>query len=101
MCSILAGEAGGNDTRGPLVHIVFASVWAYHIGRARLEGRSVLLAVLVWLPVTALLHGTYDFVVLGFSGPALGVSALVIVAIWLWRLKLIRTLAGSPSRPDD
>lgn len=84
---------------GPLVHIVFASVWAYHIGLARLQGRSVVGATAVWLTLSALLHGIYDFIVLGFSNTALLVSALLIVGVWLWRLNLIRNLNAAAA--DD
>ena len=85
-------EALARGFAGPLVHIVFASVWAYHIGLAKLQGRSVLAAAAVWLAVSAVLHGVYDFVVLGFSNTALLISAAIIVSVWLWRLNLIRKL---------
>ena len=88
-------EAAARGFAGPLVHIVFASVWAYHVGRARLAGRSVLVAALAWLAATALLHGAYDFVVLGFPAPALIVAAALIVAVWVWRLVLIRRLGAA------
>jgi len=88
-------EAVARGFAGPLVHIVFASVWAYHIGLARVEGRSVALAALAWLPVTAFLHGVYDFIVLGFSDAALVAAAALIVGLWIWRLSLLARL-----RPD-
>ena len=88
-------EAIARGFAGPLVHIVFASVWAYHIGTAHLQGRGVFRAVLVWLAAAALLHGVYDFVVLGLSGLALMIAALFIVTIWLWRLNLMRQLADA------
>ena len=91
-------EAIARGFAGPLVHIVFTSVWAYHIGLAHVEGRSVAAAAVVWLAATALLHGAYDFVVLGFSSTALVVAALAILGVWLWRLNLIRSLN---SRPPD
>ena len=77
---------------GPLVHIVFASIWAYPIGLAQLNGGPVLRTALLWLLLSAIVHGIYDFVVLGFSNSALLGAALIIVALWLWRLRLIRTL---------
>lgn len=80
---------------GPLVHIVFASVWAYHIGLAHIRGRGVLWASLKWLTVAAILHGIYDFIALGLPRAALVFAAVLIVAIWIWRLKLIRRLSGS------
>jgi len=89
------GEAVARGFAGPLVHIVFASVWAYRVGIARLAGRSVGRAALGWLAVAALLHGTYDFVVLGFPTPALVAAAALIVAVWVWRLAVIRRLGAS------
>lgn len=97
----LPGEAIARSFAGPLVHIVFTSVWAYHIGLTRLQGGRVWLSALGWLAVAALLHGIYDFIVLGFSSTALVFSALVIVAVWLWRLSVIRRLnAGAQSTPS-
>ncbi len=85
-------EAVARGFASPLVHIVFASVWAYHVGEAHLAGNRVLGAALFWLAVTAFLHGIYDFIVLGFSSSALIAAAVVIVAVWVWRLWLIRQL---------
>ncbi len=94
-------EAIARGFAGPLVHIVFTSVWAYHIGLARLEGRSVVAAAVIWLAAAAVLHGIYDFVVLGFPAPALIVAALVIVGVWLWRLALIRRLNDARRAATD
>ncbi len=77
---------------GPLVHIVFASVWGYHIGIARHAGESVLRAAITWFAISAVLHGIYDFIVLGFSGTALVAAATLIVAVWVWRLRTILSL---------
>lgn len=94
-------EAIARGFAGPLVHIVFTSVWAYHIGLARLRGRSVLAAAALWLGASALLHGVYDFIVLGFSNTALIVAALAILGVWLWRLNLIRKLNSRPADTGD
>lgn len=85
-------EAIARGFAGPLVHIVFASVWAYHIGLAQIEGRGVLAAACLWLTITALLHGVYDFIVLGFPSSMLLAAAGLIVGVWLWRLALLRSL---------
>jgi len=85
-------EAAARGFAGPLVHIVFASVWAYHLGIARLRNGNLYAAAARWLGATALLHGVYDFVVLGFPAPALVLAAALIVAAWLWRLTVIRRL---------
>lgn len=85
-------EAIARGFAGPLVHIVFASIWAYPIGLARLRGGPVLRTALLWLVLSALVHGIYDFIVLGFSNAALLCAALIIVGLWVWRLMLIRSL---------
>lgn len=83
----------------PVVHIVFASVWGYHVGRALLARRPVMLPALRWLAITAVLHGVYDFIVLGFPAPALVIAAALIVAVWLWRLRKIAQL-GDENRAE-
>jgi RsiW-degrading membrane proteinase PrsW (M82 family) len=92
-------EAIARGFAGPLVHIVFASVWAYHIGLAHIRGLSVLKATLKWLTAAAILHGVYDFIALGMPRAALVVAAVLIVVIWIWRLNLIRRL-NSSTRED-
>lgn len=77
---------------GPLVHIVFASLWAYPIGCAYLNKQPLLLVTSMSLAAAAVLHGVYDFVAIGFPQVALFVAALLIAAFWLWRLQLIRGL---------
>jgi hypothetical protein len=39
-----------------------------------------------------LLHGTYDFIVIALPISALPLSAALIIAIWIWRLVVIRRL---------
>jgi RsiW-degrading membrane proteinase PrsW (M82 family) len=85
-------EALGRGFAGPLVHIMFASIWAYHLGRAHLYRRSRLIAGIGFLALTALLHGAYDFLVIAMPLTALPVAALMILSIWLWRMHLIRDL---------
>jgi len=77
---------------GPVVHIVFASVWGYHIGLARLQRRPLMAITFAAVTATALLHGTYDFIVIALPISALPLSATLIIAIWIWRLVVIRRL---------
>lgn len=98
-------EAFGRGFAGPVVHILFASIWGYRIADARLSGRRVLPAAAAGFLVAAALHGIYDAIVLMHPKQALPIAAALIAAIWIWRLKLIRALhpasaqAQSP-RPD-
>ena len=87
-----APEAIARGFAGPLVHIMFASVWAFYTGVAHLNGKNVLGTGLAWLALAALLHGIYDFLVIALPLSALPAAALLVLAIWLWRMHLIRDL---------
>jgi len=90
--SLTTGQAYARGFAGPVVHIVFASIWGYYIGKARLLGNPLLPVVLRSLGLTALLHGTYDFIAIGLPPTALPLVALLVVSLWIWRLFLIRDL---------
>ncbi len=85
-------EALARGFAGPVVHIVFASIWGYYIGRAYLRKESLTRTAVSTLVVAAILHGVYDFVVIALPASALPITALLILGIWLWRLLLIRDL---------
>jgi len=85
-------EAVARGFAGPLVHIMFASIWAYYLGVAHLDKGNVLLAGTAYLALAALLHGIYDFFVIAMPASALPAAALLVLAIWLWRMHLIRNL---------
>ena len=89
---ITSGEALARGFAGPVVHIVFASIWGYYVGRACLRGRGLLATVVFALVGTALLHGIYDYLVIAMPLFALPLSALLVLAIWIWRMYLIRDL---------
>lgn len=90
--SLTTAQAYARGFASPVVHIVFASIWGYHIGKARLEGRPLLPITLVVLAITAVLHGLYDFLAIGLPSVALPVVAALIVGLWIRRLYLIRDL---------
>ena len=85
-------EMIGRGFASPLVHIMFASIWAFNIGLAFLQRRRLTGIVLKYLGLAALAHGVYDFMVIALPLSALPLSALLILAIWLWRMHLIRDL---------
>lgn len=93
------GEALARGFAGPVVHMVFASIWGYYIGRAYLCRRRLLLVVPASLAFTAVVHGIYDYIVIAFPMPTIPVAALLILALWLWRLVLIRDLHSRPAGP--
>jgi RsiW-degrading membrane proteinase PrsW (M82 family) len=77
---------------GPLVHILFASVWGYRIGVAHLAGRPLALVSFLAVTIAAFLHGFYDFIVIALPINALPLSAGLILAVWIWRLLAIRRM---------
>ena len=77
---------------GPVLHMVFASIWGYYVGRAWLCQRNLAVTVIGSLALTSLLHGIYDFAVIGVPGPGLPIAAVMITGLWVWRLYLIRDL---------
>lgn len=85
-------EAIARGFAAPVVHIVFASIWGFYIGRAYLRRRRLALTVVASLMATAFVHGLYDYLVIALPVFALPASALLVIAIWLWRLFLIRRL---------
>ena len=92
-------EAFARGFAGPVVHIVFASIWGYYIGRAYLCRRNVGPTIFAAFAITAILHGIYDFIVIAMPAPVLPVAAFLIAGIWLWRLRLIRDLHTLPAGP--
>lgn len=90
--SLTTTQAYARGFAGPVVHIVFASIWGYRIGKARLLGQPLLPAVVAALTITAVLHGIYDFIAIGLPTRALPLVAALIVGLWIWRLHLIRDL---------
>ena len=77
---------------GPVIHILFASIWAHWITRAWLARKSIIAPALYGFLPAAGLHGLYDFMVLRYPVSALPVAAAMIAGIWIWRLRLMRRL---------
>jgi RsiW-degrading membrane proteinase PrsW (M82 family) len=88
----------GRAFASPLTHAMFASIWGYAAGRARHEGRSVAVWIAVGLAIAAVLHGLYDFVIVGAPAYYRPLSAAIILAIWIWRMRAIRDLHAEDNR---
>ena len=91
-------EAVARGFAGPVIHILFASIWAHWITRAHLARRSVLKAAALGFLVAAALHGLYDFLVLRQPVAALPIAAVLIGIIWVWRLRLMRDMQADAGR---
>jgi len=85
-------ESAARGFASPVVHMLFASIWAHWITRAWLKGNSIFEPVALGFTAAAGLHGLYDFLVLLHPVAALPVAAGLIIAIWIWRLMLMRRL---------
>ena len=103
-------EATARGFASPVVHILFASIWGHWIGMSHIKGQPILLCALFGFAIAAALHGLYDFIVLLNPRFALPIAAVLIVVIWIWRLKLMhmlhldavaRTESEAKSRPAN
>lgn len=91
-------EAVARGFAAPVIHILFASIWAHWITRAHLAGRPVMPAAAAGFLLAAGLHGLYDFLVLRQPVAALPIAAAMIASIWVWRLRLMRRLQAEAGR---
>jgi RsiW-degrading membrane proteinase PrsW (M82 family) len=99
-------EAAARGFAGPVVHILFASIWGFTIGCAHIRGDSILRGIAGGFLVAAGLHGLYDFIVLQQTLNALPIAAALVVGGWVWRLRLMhglheRALRGSGNASRD
>jgi len=94
-------ESYARGFAGPVIHILFASIWAYWITRAWLAQKSVILPALYGFLWAAGLHGLYDFMVLRYPVTALPIAAAMIASIWIWRLRLMRRMHETAVAESD
>lgn len=85
-------EAAARGFASPVVHILFASIWAHRTTQAWLQNKPIALPMTSGFLLAALLHGSYDFLVLLNPVAALPMAATLISVIWIWRLILMRRL---------
>lgn len=101
---LTSAEAAARGFAGPVVHMLFASIWGYTIGCAHVRGEPKILPAVGGFLLAAGLHGLYDFIVLQQSLNALPVAALLILGGWIWRLRLLHALhakaAGGGASPN-
>ncbi len=80
-------ESVARGFAGPVIHILFASIWAHWITRAWLRKAPILRPAILGFLIAAGLHGLYDFLVLRHPVAALPAAAAMIVTIWIWRIR--------------
>lgn len=83
-------ELIGRAAASPLTHSIFSSIWGYMVGTARLSHRSVFKASVIGIAISAVFHGIFNF--LTTSAALRFASALLILGIWIWRLRKIDIL---------
>ena len=94
-------ESAARGFAGPVIHILFASIWAYWITKADIAGTPIAPATVAGFLVAAGLHGIYDFLVLRYPVSALPLAALMIGGLWLWRLRLMRRMQDEAARESS
>lgn len=101
---LTAAESAARGFAGPVVHMLFASIWGYTIGCAHIRGESILRGLFGGFLLAAGLHGLYDFIVLQQTLNALPIAAILIIVGWIWRLRLLHALheraAGRGAAPN-
>ncbi len=94
-------ESAARGFAGPVIHILFASIWAHWITRAWLQKAPITRPAVLGFLIAAGLHGLYDFLVLRHPVAALPVAAAMIVTIWIWRLRLMHRLHEDAVRDSE
>ena len=94
-------DAVARGFAGPVIHILFASIWAYWVTFAWLEGRPIGGPAAKGFLLAAGVHGLYDYLVLREPVSALPIAAAMIAGIWIWRLRLMRRLHEDAVKRSD
>lgn len=92
-------ELFGRAAATPLTHTIFASIWGYTTGVAFLRKKSLVKAAGLGLAVAAVCHGVFDF--LNLSAAYRVISAVLILCIWIWQIRLIERIQKRESGAGD
>jgi RsiW-degrading membrane proteinase PrsW (M82 family) len=83
-------ELFGRAFASPLTHTIFSSIWGFTVGLAHLKSRPVFKATVLGVGLAALCHGLFNFLT---TSPVLRIgSSLLILIIWIWRIRVIEKL---------
>lgn len=80
-------ELFGRAIASPLTHTIFSSIWGYTVGKARIQGKSLLKASLIGISIAALAHGIFDFFTV--SSTLRIAASVIILIIWIWRIRIM------------
>ncbi|HNX96577.1 MAG TPA: PrsW family glutamic-type intramembrane protease [Candidatus Aminicenantes bacterium] len=84
-------ELVGRAIASPLTHSVFASIWGVAFERALIARTRPVPALIRGVLLAALAHGAFNF--LNLAPPLRILSAVIILALWLWRIGLTKRAA--------
>lgn len=84
-------ELFGRAIASPLTHTIFSSIWGYKVGMAKMQHKPIITASLTGLALAAFFHGLFNFLT---TSAALRIaSSLLILVIWLWRIRVMEKLS--------
>jgi RsiW-degrading membrane proteinase PrsW (M82 family) len=83
-------ELFGRAIASPLTHTIFSSLWGYSVGIAHMKKKSILAASVKGLALAAIAHGLFNFFTT--SATLRVVSSLLILVIWIWRIRTMEKL---------
>ena len=93
------GVAIARSLISPIIHALFASVWGYAYGFAGRYKLPPAIVILLGLLLSMFLHGIYDFYAFAVSFYGALAPPLIVLIIWMWRMRTIRahnqSLAGN------
>ncbi len=80
----------GRAIASPLTHTIFSSIWGYTVGAAHMRRKSIAIASIRGLAMAAVVHGLFNFFTT--SAALRVVSSLLILAVWIWRIRTMESL---------
>lgn len=80
-------ELMGRAFASPLTHTIFASTWGYLYASAKMKGKSLFKYCFIGLMLAAAAHGLFNF--LTTSATLRVAGALMILGIWIWRIRIL------------
>ena len=86
----------GRAFASPLTHTIFASIWGYTVGSAHIEGRGRIRAAVLGLILAGTCHGLFNFLTTSAGLRVLG--SLLILAVWIWQIRVLEREAAMQRR---
>ena len=98
------GQAVARSLISPIIHALFASVWGYTYGFAGRYKMPAPVVIILGLLLSMFLHGVYDFYVFAVSVYGSLSAPLIVLIIWIWRMRFLRryheAVSGSPQTAE-